>query len=100
MSEREIERMVRKKVIALEQARQFEDELSGYELNVARLDGIPNVQRGEEWQEQKDAAETAMSTIRDAIVVTLAEAVVAYPDESVVAGATYEAGAFTKPEAA
>jgi len=73
MTERETERLARKKIIAAGQVTQFEDELSGHELNAARLDGISVAQRGAEWQQQKDDAETAMSTIRDAIVVTLAE---------------------------
>jgi hypothetical protein len=71
---RETARMERKRALAAAQAQQFEDELSGHELNLARLQALPAAQRDEGWQSQVDAAQAAIDTLDRAIETTLDEA--------------------------
>lgn len=73
-SEREAARLERRKQMAAQQAQQFEDELSGHELNIVRLESIPEAQRDESWEKSKKSAEDAIAVLDQAIVATLESA--------------------------
>jgi hypothetical protein len=71
---REQDRLNRKRSTAIQQASQFDDELSGHELNLARLDAIPAGSREANWQDTRDAILKAIATITNARDTTIAEA--------------------------
>jgi hypothetical protein len=71
---REKDRLRRKRDIAKQQAQQFEDELSGHELNLARLDAQPVETRDAVWQQAREQGVAAAAVIKAAISTTLAEA--------------------------
>jgi len=73
-AKREKARKGRKAEAARGQAQQFEDELSGHELNLLRLDALPTDRRDENWTVARAAAVTAVDTLDRAIETTLAEA--------------------------
>lgn len=73
VSKRERARLQRKKHIIEQQAQQFEDEISGHELNLARLDALPEKDRDESWQPARAAAEHVIKTCRGALAATLAQ---------------------------
>jgi hypothetical protein len=73
-AKREKARKGRKAEAARGQAQQFEDELSGHELNLLRLNAISSDQQDENWATARLAATTAIDTLDRAIETTLAEA--------------------------
>jgi hypothetical protein len=63
--DREKARLARKKMLAVQQVQQFEDEISGHELNIARLKAAG---------QPTEAEEAAIAAIEKAIETTEAEA--------------------------
>lgn len=70
-SARETKRLERKKQMAEAQAAQFEDELSSHELNLLRLESIPEADRDENWSAAHAQATQTIATLENAISVTL-----------------------------
>ena len=70
---RNTSRLKRKRRIALAQADQFEDTLSGHELNLARLNATPEAERGDDFDELVEAEQKAKATLERSIATTLAE---------------------------
>ncbi len=70
---REKERLQRKRVLASQQVMQFEDEKSGHELNLARLNSVPTEMRDEGHAQAVEEAKRALAIIERAIETTEAE---------------------------
>ena len=68
---RERERKARRKQMAESQAQQFEDELSGHELNLARLEAIPEPDRDEKHELLMEQSQKAIETLERSIEVSL-----------------------------
>lgn len=71
---REQRRLDRRKRAAAQQATQFEDTLSAHELNLMRLQALPEDLRDETTDEAIANEERAIATLKNAIQVTLGEA--------------------------
>lgn len=66
-------RLKRKRRLALAQADQFEDTLSGHELNIARLNAIPEADRAEDHDDLLERELEAKATLERSITTTLNE---------------------------
>lgn len=71
---REKARLERKRATAIAQAAQFDDELSGHELNIARLEAVPQGQRDDAWKAARQAATDAVNVLTQARDTTIGEA--------------------------
>jgi hypothetical protein len=69
---RQEKRLKRKRQIALQQAENFEDTLSSHELNLERLNALPEALRDSNHDAQVEAEERAIGQLEQAIEATLA----------------------------